>query len=190
MSTVYVDTIGLEKSIPKNFIEVRRNVTINFKVGKYEVHIPQLPIWTCLNEIKRISHMFGRMNELARREYKTEAERIADSIRYVATQNQIIDMVINISMPFVNRKWGFKRTFRKECKRDALLLLNICENVFDYWQTVKKKLFFLSRQETLKSTGGSFMQWSKVKMDVQEKILMGPRYGRQLRLSKKETEEK
>jgi len=55
--------------------------------------------------------------------------------------------------------------------------LDVLENMNDFWNTVKRKVFFLSRGTTLRQTDGYNSIWNDYHMDANGNRLVKPRYG-------------
>ena len=70
---VHVDTSGIAIN-PPSYIEVVKNKTINFKLGKWDVKICHLSLTKGMSMIQKICILFDHLNTLSGQEYKSKLE--------------------------------------------------------------------------------------------------------------------
>jgi len=188
----YVDTTGITENPPRAFIQVGSEKTINFKLDDYSVTIPMLGITEAHDFVSIIAQCFAVIGQL------TDHKKVNQDLNGTRTKEQKLrwwveekktDIQINrtykfatkkiydLSIKHVNKKKGFKKALYKKMKDDFMWGLDVLENMNDFWNTVKRKVFFLSRGTTLRQTDGYNSIWNDYHMDANGNRLVKPRYG-------------
>lgn len=166
----YVDTSGIQVNPPK-FIETWQGKTINFKLNEYVVSICQLPIIYTFKKYETITSIWTEMVNLL----KTE-KNMMNSIRYMALYNQLISSIYDLSKHFVNKRFGYKKVLFKKGSTDMLFILGVCEEIFDYWSYIKKKILLLARGTTNNQTPGEISTIDLSKMGELTQRFVKPRF--------------
>lgn len=146
--TVYIDTSGIDSNPPK-MLETWQNKTINIKVtDKVCVSIPHFKALDCIRYIKEIADYYKILLEKLEIEHKNKSQKLIGDLQYMVAYRQLCAWIYKLSKQFSNNKWKFKRAFFKRVKADFNFILNVSEEVLDYWSFVKKKLIFLASETT------------------------------------------
>lgn len=180
---IYADRSGIGVNPPTQFIDVWANKTINFKLGgstdpEFVVSIAQLPIFMCMDYVKRISHLFQLLCEYLEVKPQDEIKKLKLDALYIEIFNNIINNIYELSHPFIKNKKRFRKLLFEECQKDVHLTIHICEQVSDYWKLVKKKAQILGQATTLRQMHGVDTLWSNTNLDAKGKILRGARFGK------------
>ncbi len=191
-NVVYADRTGLAVNPPQFFIDTWTNKTINFKFQNSKdidevVSIAQLPVFVCMKYIDKISQYFEILNIGLENTPKDKIERYKRD-KAVQTMIRAISLLIwQLSKGFVKDKKRLKTILLKESEDNILLIMDICEQILDYWKLVKKKALLLARGQTLRQTVGGESSWDNVKADSDGKLLRQPRFGHYWNLQRKKT---
>jgi len=171
---VYVDRSGIVAN-PPTYIEVWKNKTINFKLGKESISINQIPILDCLRYVDGIAGLYAQLVGEINTVPTNDAEKMLHQYRYISTYNQIVKMIFKLSRPHAKNKRRFKRELFKRANTDMQFFLSICEEVSDYWRFMGKQIALLSQGKTIKMTHGARSTWNNSNVDDQGKISIKPR---------------
>ena len=166
----YVDTRGVT-NLPPSYMDVKAGKTINFRLGKYAIVIPHLPFVTCFTYINNIASCYDLLRK--------EAENVKGSADFSgAVYLQVVEMIYNISKPFVKDVKGYRKALYRKAMDDVQFTLGVCEQVFDFWKLFKKKLSVLAQTQTLTQMVGGLSSWNSLELDSDGEISVGPRFER------------
>jgi len=138
----YVDTSGIIENPPKNYIDVRRNKTINFKLDKYTVSVCHLPVLRGISYVEIISSLYLSFLKSVENKPSGKIMQLAKTLVVYKTYMQIVKVLYMLTKSFVDKKIGYKKALFKRAKDDSEFIMDICEQINDYWMLVKKKTFF------------------------------------------------
>lgn len=191
-NVVYTDRTGIAYNPPQFFIDTWTNKTINFRFKNSKnidevVSIGQLPVFVCLKYIDRISNYFELLNIGLENDPKNEKDRYKRDKAVQTVLKEIAVLIWKLSKGHVKDKKRLKQILIKETESNIILIMDICENVLDYWKLVKKKALLLARGQTLQATVGEGSSWDNVTADLDGKILRKPRFVHYWNLRKKRT---
>jgi len=173
---VYVDTTGIEENPPKNYIDVEQNKTINFNLDGESISICHLPIKLNVKYIEKIAYIYKLICQESEFVSKSKIEEFTHKVRYNILYTQSTKLVYGLSKNFVNRKRKFKRNLFKRSKRDTDFIMDIVEQILNFWMYRKKKALMLSQSQTLLSTVGKAYTWSSLSLDSRGKASIKPRF--------------
>jgi hypothetical protein len=177
---VYIDTTGIESNPPKNYIDVEQNKTINFKLGVDSISICHLPIKLNIKYIEKIAYIWELINAESEYKSKSKIEDFSHKVRQGLYYKQATSLIYGLSKHFVDKKRRFKKALFKRSKQDTDFIMDITEQVFNFWLYRKKKALMLSQSQTLLSTVGSTSTWNSLNLDNQGKTLIKPRFANAL----------
>jgi hypothetical protein len=172
---VYVDTSGIDENPPK-FIEVVKNKTINFVLGKEKISIMHLSVTKGLNRIEKIAGLFYRLHEEFKKEYNTKLQKLAHTAIKKSIYNQIVIELYKLCKPFAKRKRRFRKELYKKASNDFEWTCLVIEQVFDYWAYVGKLQALLSRGGSIRQILGGNFSWSYTDWGLSGKPLIKPRF--------------
>lgn len=173
---VYVDTTGIDINPPQNYIDVEQNKTINFKLGRESISICHLPIKLNVKYLEKIAYLYKLIIQESEYVTKGKIDEVAHQFRYRALYNQTTQLVYGLSKSFVNSKRKFKRDLFRRAKDDTDFIMDIIEQIINFWLYRKKKAQMLAQNQTLLSTVGSAYTWSSLTLDSHGRRLIKPRY--------------
>lgn len=175
-NVVYADRNGVTDNPPINFIDTWTNKTINFKVGQEVVSIAGLPVHICIKYVSSISYQYKLLLDTMEYNPVDEVDKFNHYKSYIGVLDNLAEMIYQLCHPYVKNKNRLRNTLLKETYNNMTFIMDVCEQVTDYWKTVKKKALLLARGTTLQETVGEAQSWNSLKVDNDGKILMKPRY--------------
>jgi hypothetical protein len=171
----YVDTSGIMLNPPK-FIDVLKNKTINFRLGKESIRIEQISASKGLSFIEKIAQMF----QWLQREMQYTPNNKVDGLRHDVAKMQLYKLIVKelykLSKPFAKNKRRFKKELMLKAKTDIEYILLIVEQVLDYWMYLGELVSLLARGGTLRQIIGVSAGWSCISTGTDGKISIKPRY--------------
>lgn len=175
----YVDTSGITNN-PPEFIDVVKNKTINFEVGKFAIKIEHLRLIDGMDRIRRIAGLFSLLQTEMHKEVKGRLNKFKQKGLKMAIYRVIVDEIYKLSKPFVKKKFRFKLELNKKAFDDFEWMLLVVEQILDYWTYVKKLVALLSRGGSLRQTVGGGFTWSSYETDSKGRTSIKPRYAMSL----------
>lgn len=173
---IYIDKSGIGKNPPELFIDTWKNKTLNIKIDdKYYVSFCKLSILESLGHIENIATYYKVLEELSKYQPLNKVDEKVKYANIVKAYSAIIYYIYILTKPIVNKKYGFKKALYAKAEKDEGWLFDTCEQLFDYWMPLKKKLHLLARQQTLRQTVGERFTWNTLAMDREGRILIKPR---------------
>jgi hypothetical protein len=167
----YVDTSGITQN-PPQYIDLWEGKTINFKLDKWAIKINFLrPDW-CFKYLRSIAENYQLLLAQAENGEKSVMETYVYGAAYV----RIVQSVYDLSKHFVRGRRAYRKALIAKSKKDIAFVLNACEQMFDYWIYVKKKIALLAAQTTLRRTAGVSFADNSCKLGTDGKIYAIPRF--------------
>jgi hypothetical protein len=171
----YVDISGVTSNPPENFVETWQGRTLNIKVNdKHCVIIPHLPAPESLHYIEAISREYAIINTAIDTMKHVGMEGLQRQAILHFSYKRLVLFIYKLSKSF--GKIGYKKELYKKAKHDVIWLMEVTENILDYWKLIKKKIIFQTKGQTLRETAGYHTTWTDYKLDKQGKRLAEPRY--------------
>lgn len=173
----YIDTSGIGTN-PPLFIDTWQGKTINFRVDdKHIIHIPHMRPQQCFGHLKAIAAYYKILTAQAEKVAANKKEERQDKIINAYAYYRIIVLIYNLSKDFVKNKRRYFKALHARGKNDVAFILDVTEQVIDYWTYIKKKLSLLATASSLRiSTNGGRSSWDSVKLASDGKISIRPRY--------------
>jgi len=166
---IYIDTSGIRKNDPKNFIDIWRGKTLNIKIDdKYHIIISDMPFLYAINHLERMAAIYDSL----RQTLKIEVSQTAKNQVLLKVYNIAINHLYKMCLPYCKHKFGLKKALHNKASNNMMWLLSVCEEITDYWRVTEKKLELLGTGETLRGTAGQMFSWDSLKVDDQGKILI------------------
>lgn len=167
----YVDTSGIAQN-PPSYIDVWEGKTINFKLDKWDIKIPQMkPDW-CFKYLRRFAINYKLLLEQAEKETTSRL----DQLIYAGAYANVVRCIYGLSKHFISNKRKFRKALSARSRNDIMFILDISEQIYDYWIYVKKKIALLSNQTTLRKMAGASFADGSCKLDTDGKIYAIPRF--------------
>jgi len=186
---VYIDSSGISIN-PPQFMDVLQNKTINFKIGKHHIIIPQITIGDGMTKVSLIATLFKSLNDCFGKIPSGKIETLQLNIYKSAIYRQIVNYIYKLSRPFAKSKRAYKREYFKYAKTEHEKIMLICEQVFDYWMYIKKLTALLAQGGSLRMINGEACTWSSYEMDMTGKRIIRPRFALSTNSQKKSIEKK
>jgi hypothetical protein len=172
---VYVNTEGVVSN-PPNFMELMEGKTINFKLGKEIIHIPQISFIKGINTIDKIITLVNMLSEQMKIKSIDKIQEMKNNVYKMKTYNAIVYQIYDLSKNFVNNKGRFKKELFNKAKNDYVFILSICEEVIDFWSYVGKIMALLAKGKTKRMIHGEGASLRFLNTDINGKIEIKPRY--------------
>jgi hypothetical protein len=167
----YVDTSG---SAARVFADVWRGKTLNFQLTKrHAVVVPHVTVPHGINWLERVAALYQQVKAINSAELSGKEKKVAQVMRY-AVYLETVRAVYQLTKPFA--RFGYRRALYSRAKKDMVWMLDVIEQIVDFWILVKKKIDLLANGQTLRLTDGAQSTWDGWKVDSTGKRSIQPRF--------------
>ena len=170
----YVDTSG---TTSRAYSDVWRGKTLNFKLSsRHDIVVPHVTVPDGIRFLETIATGLALMNMLAEQKGKTELDEKIIKMRSYSAYLDTVKALYNLTKPFA--KLGYRIALYRRASKDFVWVLDVIEQVIDFYRAIDKKKKLLAQAETLRRTAGETSTWSGLKLDKDGKSCIEPRFGK------------
>ena len=174
----YIDRSGIPGNPAVSFIDVWTGKVINIIFGKWKITFSQIPAPEGIN----ILHILSGCHAGLRNAIKETEGKVSpiDQKTYILYYSSIIELIYRLSAPHINifKRYFYRKALKRQAMENVAWLLDVVENLVDYWSSVKKKIELLSQGKTLFQTVGARYTWSSYSVDGEGMISIKPRFAK------------
>ena len=174
----YIDRSGIVGNQAYNFIDVWSGRVINIKFKKWVITFNQIPAPQGINNLQLLSGCSAGLYK-AIKETEGKVSRIEQKA-FMLYYRSIIEIIYRLSAPHVPalKRFFYRRALFAHALDNITWTMDVVECLTDYFITVKKKIEFLSRGQTLMGTIGPRVSWNLFQPDSAGNIAIKPRFGK------------
>jgi hypothetical protein len=169
---LYIDTSGVDSVIPKNYIDVWKNKTLNINVDdEFKIVVPHFPVLTAVKYMERLQIFYTALKLVSEIEPKNEKEIKDKHLQAIGLYAGIVDIIFEVSKDFTKRKRAYKKALLKKALEDSHFIHNVRDMILSYWQDLKKKILLGASSQTSHEMDGARSTQRKLRRDEHGQIL-------------------
>lgn len=169
---VHYDSSGVASN-PPNVFELTAKKTFNFKVtDKHILSLPQVSAGEGLIALSRIQILYGGLVKIIEASEKAETE--PDQKTVIKLSLAIAGVIYLLCKPYSKGGWRLRRAFFARCLDDVSFLMQITQELIDFWVKKKRLMVQMSGAQPSIRTDGGLVYSAILSSQVKPSFTMSP----------------